>query len=185
MPNPIDNEELYDRIELAGVRSPGKVTLSGHDRKQTWDIKPADGVRGARTSYKGDQVAQFSATFFLLKDKILGIDDFAAWESFALIIRNSLPKTGKPKALRIYHPDLSANDIKDVSQASIGGMVHDGKGGATVVVEFLEYRPPAPIPAVTLPTPQAKPDPNADVKAENAKLRAEAQKPVEQRRLLF
>lgn len=178
MPNPIDNEELYDRIELAGVRSPGFVTLSGHDRKQTWDIKNADGVGGARTTYKGEQVAQFRASFYLIKDPVLGIDDFAAWDAFAVVIRTSLPKKGKPKALKIYHPDLAANDIKNVCQATIGGMTHDGKGGATVVVEFLEYRPPKPA-VVTVPSPLAKPpDPNADLKAQIDSLMKEAQNPV-------
>lgn len=178
MPNPIDNEELYDRIELAGVRSPGQVTLSGHDRKETWDIKPADAVNGARTSYKGDQVAQFRASFYLIKDPVLGIDDFAAWDDFATLIRTSLPKKGKPKALKIYHPDLAANDIKNVCKATMGGMTHDGKGGATVVVEFIEFRPPKPV-ASTLPAPIAKPpDPNADLKAQLGTLLTEAQKPT-------
>lgn len=179
MPNPIDNESLYDSIELAGVLSPGRVVLSGHDRKQTWDIKPADGVRGARTTYKGDEVARFTATFELWKDPIANVDHFAAWDNFETIIRNSLPKTGKPKALKIYHPDLARNDITNVSQASIGGMVHDGRGGATVAVEFLEYRPPKPAPVnVPAPVAKAKPDPNADVKARNAQLLAEAKRPL-------
>lgn len=178
MPNPIDHEFLYDRLELGGFLSPGLVTLSGHDRKQTWDVKNADGVHGASTTYKGEQVAQFRASFYLVKDPVLDLDEFALWEDFAKVIRSSLPKNGKPKALKIYHPDLAANDIKSVSQASIGGMAHDGKGGATVVVEFLEYRPPKKA-KVTVPTPQAKPpDPNADVKAKLAKLTVEAERPV-------
>lgn len=175
MVNPIDNEALYDAIKLNGFRSPGLVTLSGHERAETWDVKNADGCGGARTTYKGEQVAQFQASFYIVKDPVLGIDEYADWDKFAAIIRSSLPK-GKPKALPIYHPDLASQDIKDVCKASIGGMAHDGKGGATVVVKFLEFRPPKP--AAGVPTPaKKKDDPNADLKAQIAALLVEAKKP--------
>jgi hypothetical protein len=180
MPNPIDNESLYDAIVLAGKRSPGFVTLSAHDRNQKWDVKDADGAGGATTTYKGEQVAQFTASFYLVKDPILQLDEFAEWEAFAAIIRSSLPNQGKPKALDIYHPDLAANDIKSVCQASIGGMTHDGKGGATVVVKFIEFRPAKKkggTPAGSKSAAAAKVDPNADLKAEIDALVAQARTP--------
>jgi hypothetical protein len=179
MPNPIDNEELYDSILLANTRSPGLVTLSGHDRNEKWDVKDADGAGGASTTYKGEQIAQFTASFYLVKDPVLDLDEFAAWETFATLIRSSLPSKGTPKALDIYHPDLAANDIKSVCKASIGGMAHDGKGGATVAVKFIEFRPAkkkggAPKGSKSSPKP---PDPNADLKAQVAALLEEAKKP--------
>ena len=179
MPNPVDHSDLYDSIQLAGVRSPGMVTLSGHDRNQKWDVKEADGHGGATTTHKGEQVAQFSASFYLVKDPILGLDEFSDWETFSALIRSSLPPGGKPKALTIYHPDLAANDIKSVCQASIGGMTHDGKGGGTVVVKFIEYRPAkkqggTPAGAKAKAT---KADPNADLKAQLDALLEEARKP--------
>lgn len=177
MPNPIDNEELYDSIVLNNVRSPGLVTLSGHDRVQKWDVKSADGAGGARTTYKGDEVAQFQASFYLVKDPVLGIDEFADWEDFEAVIRSSIIAKGKPKALPIYHPDLASRDIKSVCEASIGGMTHDGKGGATVVVKFIEYRPPKPASGTPVSAPAKKPDPNADLKAQIDALLVEAQKP--------
>jgi hypothetical protein len=177
MPNPIDNEELYDSIELAGVRSPGFVTLSGHDRVEKWDVKSADGAGGARMTYKGDEIAQFQASFYLVKDPVLDLDEFAAWEKFAAVIKSSIIATGKPKALKIYHPDLAANDIKSVCKASIGGMQHDGKGGATVVVKFIEYRPQKPASGVPVSAKQTKPDPNADLKAIVKSLTDEAMRP--------
>jgi hypothetical protein len=177
----LEHPELYNVIELGGVKSPGIVTLSGHDRNEKWDVKGADGVGGASTTYKGEEIAQFQASFYLVYDPVLALNEFAAWESFAALIRSSLPPSGKPKALAIYHPDLAANDIKSVCKASIGGMSHDGKGGATVVVKLLEFRPPkkkkssgSPVPAKTAPT---KPDPNADLKAEIDALLKQAQAP--------
>ncbi len=182
MPNPIDHGELYDSVQLAGRRSPGLVTLSGHDRNQKWDVKAADGAGGASTTYKGEEIAQFTASFYLVLDPVLGLDEFEEWATFAAIIRSSLPPKGKPKALDIYHPDLAANDIKSVCQASISGMVHDGKGGATVTVKFLEYRPAkkkggTPSGSTTKATTKP-PDPNADLKAQVASLLDEAHRPL-------
>jgi hypothetical protein len=178
-PNPIDHSELYNVIELAGRKSPGIVTLSGHDRNEKWDIKDADGSGGASTTYKGEQVAQFQASFYLVMDPVQNLDEFAEWESFAALIRSSLPNSGQPKALTIYHPDLAANDIKSVCKASIGGMAHDGKGGATVVVKFIEPRKPKKkggTPKSTTAT-TAKVDPNADLKKQIDDLLKEAARP--------
>ena len=183
MTNPIDHEELYDAIILGGVRSPGLVTLSGHDRNEKWDVKEGNGQGGASTTYKGEQIAQFTASFYLVLDPTQGVDDFAAWEEFAQVIRSTVAGK-KPLALDIYHPDLLANDILSVCKASIGGMVHDGKGGATVAVKFIEYRPPKPKAgspkgssgkAGAGTTGGGPPDPNAAAKAELDKLTKQAQ----------
>jgi hypothetical protein len=187
--NPMDHGESYDSIELAGRRSPGIVTLSGHDRNHKWDVKDADGAGGASTTYKGESVSQFTASFYLVKDPVAGADDFADWEPFARLIRSSIPNSGKPKALKIYHPDLAMPgiEISSVCAQSIGGLQHDGKGGATVDVKFLEFRPPKKkggSPTTTKGSAAAKtggdpakPDPNADLKAQIVPLLAEAKKP--------
>ena len=70
----------------------------------------------------------------------------------------------------------------------MGGLVHDGNGGATVTVKFIEYKPPKPKPAAVAkakpgggkaaaPGKPAKPDPNAAAKAELAQLTALARQP--------
>ena len=179
MPNPVDNEALYDSIVLDNKRSPGRVTLSGHDRKHRWDIKEALGHGGGTTTYKGDSVAQFTAEFTLTRDPVQSLDEFADWEKFAAMIRAMLPKSGQPKARSIYHPDLAANDMKSVSQAGISGLTHDGKGGAKVTVSFLEYRPAKKSATIGLPTKPTKADPNADLKHEiNDVLLPEAARPI-------
>lgn len=168
MPNPIDNEELYDVIVLAGVRSPGKVTLSGHEREVGWDVKKGDGQQGASMTLKEAPPGKFTATFELIKDLGQAIDDFAAWEAFLPVLRSSFAGT-TPKALDAYHPDLALNGFKSVVVAKIGGLQHDGKGGAKVAVEFIEYLPPKPkggSPSGSTaknPADPKKPDPNQDV----------------------
>jgi hypothetical protein len=181
MSNPVDDEDLYDAITLGGVRSPGLVTLSGHDRNEKWDVKDGDGQGGATTTHKGEQVAQFTASFYLVRDPTQDIDEFAEWDAFAAIIESTV--SGEVKALDIYHPDLARNRIGAVSKATIGGMKHDGKGGATIEVKFIEYRPPKkkggnPKGAggwTSSTSAAGKTDPNAAAKAELDKLTKQAQ----------
>lgn len=177
--NPIDSEELYDRLLISGVFSPGFVTLSGHDREYQFDVKESDGKSGSTAEYKGEKTAQFVATFQLVKDDTMELDEFAEWDLFQPMLEKSLA-TKPPSALAVYHPDLARNGIWAVSIKKIGGMQHDGQGGATVAVEFLEHRPPKAKGGS--PKPKAagaseggtgkapKVDPNADLQEELAGL---------------
>lgn len=162
--NPIDYEELYNTIELAGVESPGQVTLSGHDREIDWDVKTGPGTSGATTTLKAQKLVEFTATFYLAD-----VDDFDDWPAFQDVLLSSIK--GKGKGLDIYHPDLARNDIKSVVLKSIGGVVHDKKGGQTIAVKLLEYRPPKKINVSPVGSASTKTtDPNAAAKAELAAL---------------
>lgn len=169
MPNVVDNEDLYNAVVLAGMTSPGKVTLSGHDRQVVWDVKLGPSLNGATTTLKGIPPIAFSAEFYLLKDPAQGIDDFAQWPAFLSLI-NSTVAGPKPKALDIYHPDLASNDIKSVVKAQVGGTTYDGKGGAKIVVKFQEYRIPRSQGGTPAGSQKGGPDPNAPLKAEVARL---------------
>ncbi len=169
-----------DQLALGGVGSPGKVTLSGHDRNQKWDIKPSDGHGGATSTYKGEEVTQFTASFYLVQDPGAGIDEFAEWDTFrAKTLAKMIPATGDPIALDIRHPDLTENGIKSVTLGGVGGKAHDGKGGATVVVKFIENRPSKKKGGTPKGSKSsvAKVDPNADLKAEIAGLLKQASQP--------
>ena len=141
MPNPIDDPDLYDHVELGGVQSPGIVTITGHDRKIGWDIKKGSGQSGATTTRSSDDPTEFTCSFYLADE-----EDFDAWPTFLATV-NSTVSGQTPTALDIYHPDLAENDIKAVVKATVMGSVHDGKGGVTKVVKFLEYRPPRTLSA--------------------------------------
>lgn len=136
---PFKNPELYRSIVFGGVRSPGTVTLSGHDRNEDWEIKPAKGQTGASTTRNGQPVAQFTATVYVVDNDPI-VDQFAELEKFRATVRSTT--AGKtPVALPIQHPDLAAQGITQATNAGIGGLVHDGKGGATQVFKFLEFKP--------------------------------------------
>lgn len=174
-PNPIDDEELYDAIYLAGVRSPGKVTLSGHDRKIGWDIKKGSAQSGASMSRSSEDPIEFTASFYLVRDDAIGVDDFAEWPAFLALIQSTVA-SATPKALDIYHPDLAEVDIKSVVEGTLQGTVHDGKGGQTKNVKFIEYRPAkskggSPSGSKSKPkTAGAAPDPNQAALDELARL---------------
>lgn len=171
MPNILDNEELYDSIVLGGVRSPGQVTLSGHDRKVVWDVKKGPGLDGATTTLKEIPPIEFTASFYLVRDALSAVDEFEEWESFHKLIDSTIAGA-KPKALDIYHPDLAVHGIKSVVKAQVSGAIYDGKGGKTVVVKFQEYRPPKKKTGTPTGSKAKKPedDPNAAAKAELARL---------------
>lgn len=157
-PDPINDEELFDHIELGGVTSPGVVKLSGHDSVIEWDVKVGAGQVGATTTLRTATPVEFTATFFLAD-----LEDIAAWPAFRDLINSTI--TGKGKALDVYHPDLAANGIKSVVKKSVGGVIHDGKGGQTIVVKLLEYKPPKPVALTPLGSAKTKPDPDPDAAA--------------------
>lgn len=134
-PDPVNDPELFDAIELAGVRSPGVVTLSGHDDKVDWDVKAGSGQKGASMTRKGATPPEFKASFFLADG-----EDIGAWPAFRDLINSTT--TGTTKALDVYHPDLAEVGITAIVKATLHGVVHDGKGGQTRAVTFQVYAPP-------------------------------------------
>lgn len=135
MTNPVDNPELYDSIVVGGKRSPGVVTLSGHDRKIGWDVKKGPGQSGATTTRTSEDPAEVTCKFYLADD-----EEFTAWDSFEQVLKSTV-SGANPQALDIYHPDLVSRDIKSIVLKTLGGVVHDGMGGQTISVVLLEYRP--------------------------------------------
>jgi len=173
--SPSTHPELYESIKLGNSPSPGRVTLSGHDRKQKWEIQNPKGTTGFNEINHGQEPMTFTATFYLVD-----LDDVQAWEDFLRVLRSAIPIAGgKPKALPIYHPDLARQQISDVVCETIGGLTHDDKGGATVSVTFLEYRPHKPRPATKPAARQGVTtlDPNAAAKRELSQLLEQAKGP--------
>ncbi len=194
MTSPLEQGEDLDFLVLGYTPSPGKLTLSGHDRFKNWDIQAAKGTTGASSNLNGDPIGQFTATFYLASFNESGqpSGDFENWDNFRKLIE-SMTNGPKPIALPVYHPDLAENGFTEVSSGGISGAVHDGKGGKTYTVKFLEYKPPKPKPSSKAkakpagtvtptggpfgPPPPPPPDPNAAAKKELAGLLEEARKP--------
>ena len=186
---PAELADALDYIVLGGQRSPGVVTLRGHDRFIAWDIQKAEGEEGAVTKRKPDAPGSFEAEFYLAGDSLdeQGRTDFAQWDKFEAIVR-SMADGPAPKALPIYHPDLARNGFTEVTSGGIGGLRYDSRGGALVIVKFQEYKPPKPkrlrratpkagVGAVVGTVTLEAPDPNAAAKAELSALLDQARVP--------
>ncbi len=172
MPNPFDDPELYRSVIIDNRASPGVVTITGHDRKTTWDVKNAKGQKGATITLKEQPPAEFTLTFSLVRDDAQGINDWAEWDDYVRLFRDTVDGS-TAKAKDIYHPDLAENGIASFAKAKIGGRVHDGKGGQTVVIVCQEYWPPQKKPGGVGASPRGaktKVDPDAAAKAELARL---------------
>lgn len=191
MKSTILNADAYDAIILGTTRSPGKVTLNGHDRDKNWTVAKAKGQVGASSTLDGDDLGEFEATFELSGDGYNeeGLDELEQWDEFQRLIE-STTNGPKPVALPIYHPDLARNRYTEVVNRGVGGILHDGRGGAIVKVKFGEHRPPKPKPvakavgkpyqtsATTKNVQGTKtPDPNAAAKQELAGLLDRAREP--------
>lgn len=173
-------DEEYSVLILGDTVSPGKFTiLSGAGKPKNWDIQAPKGTTGASTRLNGDKPRLIKTRFDLTTQA-----DFDAWESFARLI-DSMTAGTAPFALPVYHPDLARANVTEVTNGGIGDAVHDGRGGVSHTVDFLEYKPEKPKTAgkpaakgagkVAGPAGKPpKPDPNARAKAELAALVAEA-----------
>ncbi len=164
-PDPINDEPLFNVIELGGLVSPGVVkSITGHERKINWDVKEGEGQSGASSTLKSVPLRNPSVTFYLADEEQIG-----QWPSFRALCYSTI-KGAKPVALDIYHPDLEATEVRSVTLASMGGVVHDGKGGQSITVVFQEYAPPKPKGGSATGSKVKGPDPDAAANAEVARL---------------
>ena len=164
-PDPLNDEALFNVIELGGVASPGVVkSITGHDRAINWDVKDGEGQTGASSTLKNIPLRVITVTFYLANEEQIG-----QWPEFRELCYSTI-KGAKPKALDIYNPDLEATEVRSVTLANMGGVVHDGKGGQTIAVKFQEYAPPKPKGGTATGSKSKKADPNAALNAELAAL---------------
>jgi len=174
--NPTTHPDLYRTLVVGGVSSPGTVVISQCDRSEEWEKQKPRGSHGSTTVHKGRNNSGFTATYFLATEEQLDL-----WDDYIRLIRSTVNGT-KPKALPCYHPDVARLGIVDVVLENEGVFQHDGRGGVTVSLKFIEYRPPKPKPVSKADAPKATidnaaNDPNAAAKAELAALLAQARAP--------
>ena len=173
MTNPVDNPEAYDVLVLAGLESPGICKLTVPTRETGWDQQQGKDGSAGESVQNGTKGLEIQCEFYLWKDPATGIDHFAEWDSFVLLLKEPTKKNS-PKALDIYHPSLENKGISSVVVKSWSNPQPDGVGGGTAKVVFLEYLPSKPKGAGGKPkgskaggegSGAQAPDPNADVKA--------------------
>lgn len=177
IPPTIDYSDLWSKIEVAGVMSPGVCRLSGYDRKHGWDVKNASGQDGGTTTRKGDPVGAITAQFELIKSPDGSIDDYKDWDAFQKLLESTVSGS-KPIALDIWHPDLARLGYKSVVLESISPVAPGEDGKGVVTVKFIEYKPPKP----KKPATTSGSDPGKDEFDKQLKEREQARKEAEAER---
>jgi len=168
-------KSIFVGVGASAMRSPGVVTLSGHDRTQEWEKNKAKGQKGSSSVHNGSPIGEFQASFFLANE-----EDQAEWPAFKAKLESTI-NGEKTFALPCFHPDLGENGYTEISLSSMGGRVWDKTGGCIILVKLIEFKPPKPRSSSTA---TAKPsgktpgkdtyDPNAATKRELAGLLAQA-----------
>lgn len=169
MPNRVDNEELYERMDLGGVKSPKRVRLSGHDREIGWDVKKGSGQQGATMTRTSEDPVPFTVECYCVDQ-----EDFDDWDRFVAAAESTVAGA-TPKALDCYHPDLARVRINSVVLKKLLGSTPDDMGGETNRIQLIEYRPPkskggTPKGSQATKTKREDLDPNAAALAELAAL---------------
>jgi len=137
--------EQWDVLRIGSMRSPGVVRLGGPGLVIGWDVQNATGLAGAVTRRINEPLKEFDAEFELSNElDDLNVSDFDTWDPFEAMLRASVSNRQKPYALDVYHPDLARVGITAATLKSIGMLVPNGKGGGTIKVQFIEFRPPKP-----------------------------------------
>ncbi len=175
IPPNYENVDAWSHVVVAGLISPGVVTLSGHERVIGWDDQGAKGQDGATSSRTGAPLGKFTASFYLVDEEYIwpGTTDYTEWELFQALLESSTSGE-EPVALEIYHPDLARNHYTAVVLGKMGEMKPDGKGGATIAVELREHRPKKTKPSGSASKTKATPETAGDRAVRDAEAELDA-----------
>ncbi len=180
--NPILYPEIWDKIFIGQVQSPGVCEVKGFSRAYKWDSKGGKGSQGATSTYVERPVSTGTVRFQLWEES-----HFDEWERFQALLEFD-PTKKTVTAVDLYHPTPANNNINAVVTDDIGDLTHVGKGLYEITVTFREYAPPPKKNASGTPsgakstqggtTPGAPPDPIADAQQKQiADLLAQAGQP--------
>lgn len=154
--NPITLPIVWDYLIVSGQVAPGLCKISDAPRANKWDVKDGPGTQGATTTYRGNQVAEFTAKLLLgwsspSRDGTQDLDNLAA---FLNLLDFDPTKNANEAALDISHPALDVPNppIRAAALKEIGTLTSAGPGGLwTIDLKFIEYRPPKAKNATSTP----------------------------------
>ena len=143
--NPFRNSEQWDKLEVAGVVSPGICEVTGFKRVHSWEVKKGKGVKGSTTTLNEFPPCEGTVTFLLWTE-----DHFSEWGTFRELFKYD-PTKKTVNAVDIYYPSLADIECFKVVCKEIGAIERASKGLYKVSVSLLEYNPPPKKPAVATP----------------------------------
>jgi len=141
--SPLAQPQLWDRVFVAGVPSPGKATISRAGQPFKWDEKDGPGTQGANLTYRGQRNSHFQIKLSFREE-----DHFAEWDDWqTLLAYDSTKKT--VKAVDVYHPSLADRGIKSMVVENIGGIEKVAPTRWEVVIDCIKFSPPKKSPTTT------------------------------------
>ena len=162
--NPYKYPTRWDYIECAGIVSPGVIPkggISGFKRKYNFDPKNGYGLYGSILTFAFRPAAEGSIRIWTWTS-----DQYDSMGGFLQVLEYD-PTKAKVQAIDIFHPALATLGIRRVVTTGIGAPKHMGGMKYEWELDFIEFRPPPPISAVSTPVqtkkkPAQEDDPDLD-----------------------
>jgi hypothetical protein len=163
---PLLDPQAWDKVQVAGIWSPGVCHIEGFSRDATWQKKEPKGGQGATTTLVQLPPAKGSLIFTLYT-----VADFNAWQTFkTLFIITAAPgATSDSQAVSISHPSLDDVFIRAVLPEKLYPIRHLGKGLYKTRVDLIEWIPtPKQAPSLVQTTTMVNPNPKSTMPAVGA-----------------
>lgn len=140
MTTPRDTPDIYDKITIAGLKTPGKCILaSGGDREMDVDIQNQPGYRGKIVIYRGEMLSQITYRFEMWKHK-----DFADWRILYKVLNAARKKKPRPDTVEVLDPRIDVGPKFVIKRISKQIDVEPGKWAREI--DLIEWQKPIPIP---------------------------------------
>ncbi len=138
MTTPRDTPDIYDKITIAGLKTPGKcILVSGGDREMQVDIQTQPGYAGKIALYRAEELSQITYRFELWKHK-----DFADWRILYKILNAARKKRPRPETIEILDPRIDVGPKFTIKRISKQIDVEPGKWAREIdVIEYQKLRP--------------------------------------------
>lgn len=144
---------ISNTFTIGGDNCPGKATLLEAPKVFGWDQRKGYGLTGAYSVPTGEEL--------VLAKFLVELWDGAQWPLWLLFVKKyftrpviTAPGGLSSLGLGIQHPLLNAPpySVHKVVPAKVHEAKQDEWGGWSIVVELLEFKPPAPVPPRPLAT---------------------------------
>jgi len=141
--NPVDFPDAFETVTIAGVTWSGTTEITGLAYEMGWDVQQADGKNGATVTRKGRVLATPSIRFDIVRDPVLGIDQFSEWYDTWVPLLKSCFVGEEPVGLTVEHPDAQALECDSVLVSKIGQIVRDAEdyGHGYADVSLIQFAP--------------------------------------------
>ena len=128
-----------DHILLMNQKSPGLAVVSNVSSFRRWDERKGYALSGGRLRYRGIGIARPHVTI-----RLFTAEDFAAWDTFRILVQREPVGQRANRAMDIWHPILEDAEISKVVVEDVVQPKQTADGEWTLVIKFIEYRPPVP-----------------------------------------